>query len=168
MEMPPQVIQANPRVSDDDGRVAVQRGPLVYCLEELDQPDGISLINVALELGNSPSEKFQSQLQADLLGGVVVLRHCRESLRKGCEPECAILPLRWSADEKPAGSVDLHSLLRLGQSAGDIDAGVESALQGLILRAIRKTKPVCSCSLEAHCSGTQLQFEGGGFAGAAP
>jgi DUF1680 family protein len=34
MEMPPQVIQANPRVIDDAGRVAVQRGPLVYCLEE--------------------------------------------------------------------------------------------------------------------------------------
>ena len=57
------------------GRVAVQRGPLVYCLEELDQPEGTSLTNVALELGNSPSDKFQSQLQADLLGGVVVLHH---------------------------------------------------------------------------------------------
>jgi DUF1680 family protein len=75
MEMPPQVIQANPRVIDDAGRVAVQRGPLVYCLEELDQPDGVSLVNVALDLSNQEEEKFQSQLQADLLGGVVVLRH---------------------------------------------------------------------------------------------
>ena len=75
MEMPPQVIQANPRVIDDAGRVAVQRGPLVYCLEELDQPDGVSLVNVALDLANQEEEKFQSQLQADLLGGVVVLRH---------------------------------------------------------------------------------------------
>ena len=75
MEMPPQVIQANPRVIDDAGRVAVQRGPLVYCLEELDQPDGVSLVNVALDLANAGEEKFQSQLQADLLGGVVVLRH---------------------------------------------------------------------------------------------
>ncbi len=75
MEMPPQVIQANPRVTDDAGRVAVQRGPLVYCLEELDQPQGVSLINVALDLGDTPSDKFQSQLQTDLLGGVVVLRH---------------------------------------------------------------------------------------------
>ena len=75
MEMPPQVIQANPRVIDDAGRVAVQRGPLVYCLEELDQPEKVSLVNVALDLSNAPSESFQSQLQADLLGGVVVLRH---------------------------------------------------------------------------------------------
>jgi DUF1680 family protein len=75
MEMPPQVIQANPRVIDDAGRVAVQRGPLVYCLEELDQPDGVSLVNVALDLASASSDKFQSQLQTDLLNGVVVLRH---------------------------------------------------------------------------------------------
>jgi DUF1680 family protein len=55
--------------------VAVQRGPLVYCLEELDQPDGVSLVNVALDLANQGAEQFQSELQADLLGGVVVLRH---------------------------------------------------------------------------------------------
>jgi DUF1680 family protein len=75
MEMPAQVIQANPRVIDDAGRVAVQRGPLVYCLEELDQPHGVSLVNIALDLVNTPSEKFQSELQTTLLGGVVVLRH---------------------------------------------------------------------------------------------
>ncbi len=75
MEMPPQVIQADPRVTDDAGRVAVQRGPLVYCLEELDQPEGVSLSNLALDLGNAPSDKFQSQVKPDLLGGIVVLRH---------------------------------------------------------------------------------------------
>src|SRR6266481_9560666 len=36
IEMPVQVIEANPRVVDDLGRVAVQRGPLVYCMEQLD------------------------------------------------------------------------------------------------------------------------------------
>jgi DUF1680 family protein len=75
MEMPAQVIQANPRVIDDAGRVAVQRGPLVYCLEELDQPHGVSLVNIALDLVNTPSENFQSELRTTLLGGVVVLRH---------------------------------------------------------------------------------------------
>jgi hypothetical protein len=75
MEMPAQVIQANPRVIDDAGRVAVQRGPLVYCLEELDQPHGVSLVNIALDLVNTPSENFQSEFQTTLLGGVVVLRH---------------------------------------------------------------------------------------------
>ena len=33
MEMPVRFVEANPRVWDDAGRVAVMRGPLVYCME---------------------------------------------------------------------------------------------------------------------------------------
>ena len=87
MEMPPQVIQANPRVIDDAGRVAVQRGPLVYCLEELDQPEGVSLVNVALDLASGSSDKFQSQLQTDLLNGVVVLRHAGRVYENDANPK---------------------------------------------------------------------------------
>lgn len=42
IEIMPQFIEANPRVADDTGRVAIQRGPLIYCLEEIDQPSGTS------------------------------------------------------------------------------------------------------------------------------
>jgi uncharacterized protein len=75
MEMPPQVIQPNPRIPDDTGRVAVQRGPLIYCMEELDQPAGTSLIDVALDLSSKSAEQFQSKLETNLFGGVVVLHH---------------------------------------------------------------------------------------------
>ena len=70
-----QVLAANPRVADDTGRVAVQRGPLVYCLEGLDQPQGVDLTEVALRLGKEPGLGFQSEFKQDLLGGVVVLHH---------------------------------------------------------------------------------------------
>jgi len=73
MEMAPQVIAANPHVADDTGRVAIQRGPLVYCLEELDQPGGVSLSDVAVNPGRA--QEFQSEFKSDLLGGVVVLHH---------------------------------------------------------------------------------------------
>jgi DUF1680 family protein len=75
MEMPVQALQANPQVADDTGRVAVQRGPLVYCLEELDQPEGVAMSDLAVDLGKRPHPQFQSELKNDLLGGVVVLRH---------------------------------------------------------------------------------------------
>src|SRR5437016_2700912 len=75
MDMRPQVLQANPHIADDTGRVAVQRGPLVYCMEELDQPSGVQLVDVALDLGQSPGKEFQSEDRRDLLGGIVVLRH---------------------------------------------------------------------------------------------
>lgn len=73
--MTPQVIEANRRVVDDYGRVAVQRGPLVYCLEQLDQPRGVSLYDVSLDLQQDSSSAFHEEFDKDLLGGIVVLKH---------------------------------------------------------------------------------------------
>ncbi|PYT76721.1 MAG: glycoside hydrolase family 127 protein [Acidobacteria bacterium] len=67
-------IEANPRVVDDYGRVAVQRGPLVYCLEQLDQPEGVRLADVRLDVNQKSSSRFQEELREDLLGGIVVLK----------------------------------------------------------------------------------------------
>jgi uncharacterized protein len=75
MEMPVHVLQANPQVTDDAGRVAVQRGPIVYCMEGLDQPQGMEMSDLAMDLGHKSGTQFQSELKHDLLGGVVVLRH---------------------------------------------------------------------------------------------
>jgi DUF1680 family protein len=73
-EMAPQVLEANPHVVDDMGRVAIQRGPLVYCLEEIDQPAGTVLTDVAVDLTESSGAKFHDEFKSDLLGGTVVLR----------------------------------------------------------------------------------------------
>jgi DUF1680 family protein len=73
--MAPQVIEANRRVVDDYGRVAVQRGPLVYCLEQLDQPQGVSLYDVSLDLRQDSLSAFHEEFDKDLLGGIVVLKH---------------------------------------------------------------------------------------------
>jgi DUF1680 family protein len=73
--MTPQVIEANPRVVDDYGRVAVQRGPLVYCLEQLDQPNGVQLFDVSLDVRQKDASAFHEEFRGDLLGGIVVLKH---------------------------------------------------------------------------------------------
>ena len=44
MDLPPVKLEAHPYVSADVGRVALQRGPLLYCLEEADNPDGTDVI----------------------------------------------------------------------------------------------------------------------------
>ena len=72
-EVKPQVIEANPRVADDTGRVATQRGPLIYCLEEVDQPSGISLSDVAVNPGRHAADEFHTEFRSDLLGGMAVL-----------------------------------------------------------------------------------------------
>jgi uncharacterized protein len=68
------VFAGEPAAADDAGRVAVQRGPLVYCIEELDQPAGVVMSDLAVDLGHEPESQFQSEPKRDLLGGVVVLR----------------------------------------------------------------------------------------------
>jgi uncharacterized protein len=73
--MTPKVIEANPRVVDDYGRVAVQRGPLVYCLEQLDQPNGVRLFDVSLDVQQKDGAAFHEEVRKDLLGGIVVLKH---------------------------------------------------------------------------------------------
>jgi uncharacterized protein len=75
LEMTPQVLEANPHVVEDEGRVALQRGPLVYCLEELDQPSGTAIEDVSVNIGHKPSDGFKAEFKPDLLGGVMVLQH---------------------------------------------------------------------------------------------
>ena len=67
-------VEANPRVIDDYGRVAVQRGPLIYCLEQLDQPEGVALADVRLEANQKSSSQFHEEFRDDLLGGIITLK----------------------------------------------------------------------------------------------
>jgi DUF1680 family protein len=73
-DMAPQILEANAQITENNGRVAVQRGPLVYCLEQIDQGDGVALKDVALS-ADKPSAKFEEKFDKELLGGVLVLRH---------------------------------------------------------------------------------------------
>jgi uncharacterized protein len=73
--MTTEVLASNPRISENRGRVAVQRGPMVYCMEQIDQPNMPAMADVAI-MGNPPVGKaFQAEHKADLLDGVTVLHH---------------------------------------------------------------------------------------------
>ena len=52
LPMPVQVMEANPMVEATHGLVAVQRGPVVYCLETADLPQGVRVFNVAVDVHN--------------------------------------------------------------------------------------------------------------------
>ena len=68
LAMPVMVIEANPRVRMDCGRVALQRGPLVYCLEQAD--NGRELRDLTLP----SSLRLKPVFVGDQMGGVTVLR----------------------------------------------------------------------------------------------
>ena len=46
--MPATFIHANPAVRADVGKVALMKGPLVYCLEEIDNGDNLASIYVSI------------------------------------------------------------------------------------------------------------------------
>ena len=69
LDMPVALVRANPRVYEDAGKVAVTRGPLVYCLEEADNTRNLHLIR----LGNIAPGDFEVAWKPDKLGGIVEL-----------------------------------------------------------------------------------------------
>lgn len=67
LPMPVRRLIAHPEVKADQGKVALQRGPLVYCLEGPDN-DGDVLNRVI-----SDEAKLETEYRPDLLGGVTVI-----------------------------------------------------------------------------------------------
>ena len=70
LELPMEVrrIKANDQVEDDRGMLAMERGPIVYCLEGIDQPDSV-VFNKFI-----PADaKIGATFDANLLKGVMVL-----------------------------------------------------------------------------------------------
>jgi DUF1680 family protein len=65
--MPVERIRADPRVAADAGCAALQRGPLVYCLEEADNGRDLAALSIP---GRSP---LRTRFDPDLLGGCVVI-----------------------------------------------------------------------------------------------
>jgi DUF1680 family protein len=74
-DMTTQLLKANPAVTDDRGRVAFQRGPVVFCMEHLDQAadpaQGTDLAGYAVRLDGQTAEHYDP----NLLDGVMVLQH---------------------------------------------------------------------------------------------
>jgi DUF1680 family protein len=69
LPMPVRLMEANPLVEEDLNQVAVQRGPVVYCLESPDLPAGAKISDVMI-----PSDiQLAARYDRRLLDGVVML-----------------------------------------------------------------------------------------------
>jgi len=68
LPMPVVRLQCNPQVAANFGRVALQRGPIVYCLEEADNPGGV------FDLGLPRDSALSTEHRPGLLGGVTVIK----------------------------------------------------------------------------------------------
>lgn len=67
LDMPAQLMQANPLVEANRNQVAVQRGPVVYCLESADLPEGVKLSQVAVDASKQLEPKAMEIAGARLM-----------------------------------------------------------------------------------------------------
>ena len=81
LPMPVRKVLAHPAVEDDRGRVALQRGPLVYCAEWPD--NGGRALDIVVPDGAS----FESEFRPDLLDGVQVIRGDVEAIQEDSRGE---------------------------------------------------------------------------------
>lgn len=66
-DMPARLVKANDRVADDRGRIAVERGPLVYCAEWVD--NDFDVFHFVMD----KAPKFADSYEKDVVKGVVEL-----------------------------------------------------------------------------------------------
>ncbi len=64
LEMPVEQVSADPRVKEDAGMCAIQRGPLVYCAEAIDNADSYDKFEL------TPSTKFTTCSLGGILNGI--------------------------------------------------------------------------------------------------
>lgn len=68
LSMPVMLMQSNPNVRADAGRVAIQRGPLVYCFEEIDNGKNLQAISIP------DDSELTAEFDKDLFGGTMVIK----------------------------------------------------------------------------------------------
>lgn len=70
MDMPVRHVYAHPNIRETAGRAAIQRGPIIYCLEGVDQSD----INLHRILIPKDGSSWRAEYHEDSLGGIALLR----------------------------------------------------------------------------------------------
>ncbi len=68
LNMPVERIAPHPEIRHNAGHIALQRGPVIYCVEEVD--NGLRLANIAIP----PESKLEAQFDDTLFGGISVIQ----------------------------------------------------------------------------------------------
>ena len=85
LPMPVRTVYSNPRIADNAGRVAIARGPLIYCVEV---PNRVSVhaYDLALKADFNPRVSFDP----DLVGGATVIRADGAQLEPGPDADFSL------------------------------------------------------------------------------
>ena len=90
LPMPVRRVLADERVADDRGKVALERGPIVYCAESADHAGSV------LDLGLPDAARLTVERRPDLLGGLAVVRGTARGPKGEARELVAIPYYAWS------------------------------------------------------------------------
>ena len=79
LAMPVHRIYSDRRVSSSAGKVALQRGPIVYCLEEVDNSTGLNAVILPREA------KLETDFEESLLGGIATISAAAHKIDRAAE-----------------------------------------------------------------------------------
>lgn len=68
LDLPVKVMLANPKVTSNNGRIALMRGPIVYACESIDTPDGVANMIIDCNAG------FELTPATDLPEGAICIK----------------------------------------------------------------------------------------------
>ena len=69
LPMRPRFVEAHPRIDATRGSVAIERGPVVYCLEQQDQDGAVDVLDARID----ETAPLEAAWRGELLGGVVTV-----------------------------------------------------------------------------------------------
>lgn len=98
LPMEPRLMASDPRVAENRGSVAVQRGPVVYCLEGVDH-DGVDVRQMRIDPGAPLAEQFD----AGTLGGLVTVTAHGSYPADAAPPPALYHPLERATDNGDRG-----------------------------------------------------------------
>lgn len=82
-----ELIQSHPDVRENSGKAAIQRGPIIYCLEEMDNGSNLADISIAREA------QLTAELEDDLFGGIIVIKGQAQRSNKALWEDVLYQPL---------------------------------------------------------------------------
>ena len=158
LELPMDVrqIKANENAEDDLGKLAIQRGPIVYCLEGVDQKDSI-VFNKVIPQGTP----FTTTFEKDLLGGVMTLQaKAKEIQRDSTLTDVDVKLIPYSTwDNRGANQMEVWIAANADAARITPEPTIASRAHSLIFRApIQKDAPI-SASEEEWAWGVNDQWE---------
>jgi DUF1680 family protein len=104
LPMEVRLIEAHPAVESSRGCVAIERGPLVYCLEQVDQGDA-----PLAELAIDATAPAAASWEGDILEGVAVVRARGFRVDMAAWQDTLYRPLPPAA-RPPRGPIDLTAI----------------------------------------------------------